>query len=164
MGGGAWHLLKAGGATLVVLLLCSVAVVAVTMERMVVLRRARRKARSLAEASNPLHDRESFEAELSRIEAELEKGLPTLATIGSVAPFIGLFGTVIGIMRAFYAMSIHKAAGIAVVGRGIAEALVCTAAGLGVAIVAVVAYNAFRTAIRRILTEIEVEFARRRKR
>ena len=161
MDGGVWHLLKAGGATLAVLILCSIIVVAVVIERLIVLRRARREALKLLEGANP--DREAFEATLSKLEAELDKGLPTLATIGSVAPFIGLFGTVIGIMRAFYAMSVHRAAGIAVVGRGIAEALVCTAAGLGVAIVSVVAYNAFRTAIRRLLSEVEAEFVRRRK-
>lgn len=158
---GIWRLLKAGGATLVVLILCSIVVVAVVLERLFALRRARREAPKLVDVANP--DREAFEAALSELEGELERGLPTLATIGSVAPFIGLFGTVVGIMRAFYAMSVHRAAGIAVVGRGIAEALVCTAAGLGVAIVAVVAYNAFRTVIRRLLSQIEAEFVRRRR-
>jgi biopolymer transport protein ExbB len=86
----------------------------------------------------------------------LGRNLAVLATIASTAPFVGLFGTVIGIMRSFHAISRHKAAGIHIVGGGIAEALVATAGGLGVAILAVVAYNAFQTWISRLTVEMEV--------
>ncbi|MFH1619492.1 MAG: MotA/TolQ/ExbB proton channel family protein, partial [bacterium] len=73
----------------------------------------------------------------------LQKGLTTLATIGSISPFIGLFGTVLGIMRAFRDLAVYSGAGPSVVAVGIAEALICTAAGLFVAIPAIVAYNYF---------------------
>jgi|YNPNPStandDraft_1061719.scaffolds.fasta_scaffold60594_3 biopolymer transport protein ExbB len=95
---------------------------------------------------------------LLRVSSLLGHRLSTLATIGSIAPFIGLFGTVLGIMRAFHAISLHRCAGIAVVGAGIAEALVCTAAGLGVAIVAVVLFNAFRTRSKQILEDLEIRY------
>jgi len=67
--------------------------------------------------------------------------LPVLGTIGNIAPFIGLFGTVIGIMKAFQAVHKSGSAGTDVVSKGIAEALIATAVGLGVGIVAVVANN-----------------------
>ena len=73
----------------------------------------------------------------------LERRLPSLATLGNVSPFIGLFGTVLGIIRAFEAIAATGAGGLAVVSAGIAEALVATAAGLFVAIPAVMAYNYF---------------------
>ena len=71
----------------------------------------------------------------------LEKGLPMLATIGSSAPFIGLFGTVWGIMNSFTAIAASKDTSLAVVAPGIAEALFATAIGLVAAIPAVMAYN-----------------------
>jgi len=77
--------------------------------------------------------------------AALEKRLPVLSTIGAVAPFIGLFGTVLGIMDAFQRIQATGATGLAVVGGGISEALIATAAGLFVAIVAVVANNLFQS-------------------
>ena len=69
--------------------------------------------------------------------------LSALATIGSVTPFIGLFGTVLGVMRAFKDLSLYAGAGPSVVAMGIAEALINTAAGLFVAIPAVIFYNYF---------------------
>jgi biopolymer transport protein ExbB/TolQ len=75
--------------------------------------------------------------------ATLERRLPSLATLANVSPFIGLFGTVLGIIEAFQAIARTGAGGLAVVSAGIAEALVATAAGLFVAIPAVVAYNYF---------------------
>jgi biopolymer transport protein ExbB/TolQ len=84
-------------------------------------------------------------------ELEALKGpLWVLATVSSSAPFIGLFGTVVGIMRAFHSMAIAGSGGFAVVAAGISEALVATALGLGVAIVAVCFYNYFQTRIERI--------------
>ncbi|MEM6732133.1 MAG: MotA/TolQ/ExbB proton channel family protein, partial [Myxococcota bacterium] len=74
--------------------------------------------------------------------------LPGLATIGSTAPFIGLFGTVLGIIRAFQDMSMDMAGGASTVMGGISEALIATAIGLLVAIPALIAYNAFSSALK----------------
>ncbi len=77
------------------------------------------------------------------VHAELKRGVSTLATIGSSAPFVGLFGTVVGIINAFKGIAQEKSAGLAAVAGGISEALVTTALGLVVAIPAVWAYNYF---------------------
>ncbi len=79
----------------------------------------------------------------ARAEAltELKRGLWMLGTIGSLAPFIGLFGTVWGILRSFHDMAIQGSGGFAVVASGISEALAATAAGLLVAIIALAFYN-----------------------
>lgn len=87
--------------------------------------------------------RELVERALEWHTARLNKSLAAIATIGSVAPFIGLFGTVIGVVRAFRDLSLYAGAGPSVVAMGIAEALVNTAAGLFVAVPAIVAYNFF---------------------
>lgn len=84
-------------------------------------------------------------------ELEALKGpLWILATVSSSAPFIGLFGTVVGIIKAFHNMALMGSGGFSVVAAGISEALIATALGLGVAIVAVIAYNYFQTQIERI--------------
>jgi biopolymer transport protein ExbB/TolQ len=75
----------------------------------------------------------------------LERGLPFLATVGSAAPFVGLFGTVWGIMNSFQAIARSQDTSLAVVAPGIAEALFATAIGLAAAIPAVVAYNKIST-------------------
>ncbi|HSB76147.1 MAG TPA: MotA/TolQ/ExbB proton channel family protein, partial [Terriglobales bacterium] len=75
------------------------------------------------------------------VHAELKRGLSGLATIGSTAPFVGLFGTVVGILNAFKGISEQKATGLGAVAGGIAEALVTTAVGLFVAIPAVMMFN-----------------------
>jgi biopolymer transport protein TolQ len=80
---------------------------------------------------------------LSRQQAGLEGGLSTLASIGSVAPYIGLFGTVWGIMTAFIGLSSAEQVTLATVAPGIAEALIATAIGLFAAIPAVLAFNHF---------------------
>ncbi len=80
----------------------------------------------------------------------LESGLAYLATIGSTSPYIGLFGTVWGIMNAFIGLGNVKQATIALVAPGIAEALVATAMGLFAAIPAVIAYNTFTNLVERI--------------
>jgi biopolymer transport protein ExbB/biopolymer transport protein TolQ len=77
------------------------------------------------------------------VHAELKRGLGGLATIGSTSPFVGLLGTVIGILNAFRKMSESKATGLAAVAGGISEALVTTALGLFVAIPAVMMFNYF---------------------
>ena len=80
---------------------------------------------------------------LGRQQQLLESGLTTLASIGSVAPYVGLFGTVWGIMNAFLGLSQSEQATLATVAPGIAEALIATAIGLFAAIPAVIAYNRF---------------------
>ncbi len=77
------------------------------------------------------------------VHAELKRGISTLATIGSTAPFVGLFGTVIGIINAFRGIATEKSAGLGAVSAGISEALVTTAVGLFVAIPAVWMFNYF---------------------
>nr|WP_320116514.1 MotA/TolQ/ExbB proton channel family protein [uncultured Desulfuromonas sp.] len=72
-----------------------------------------------------------------------QKRLTVLATLGNNAPFIGLFGTVLGVIKAFHDLHLQEGSGIKVVMGGISEALVATAMGLLVAIPAVIAYNAF---------------------
>jgi len=77
------------------------------------------------------------------VHAKLKRGLAVLATIGATAPFVGLFGTVIGILHAFDAIATQKTPGIGAVASGISEALVTTAFGLLVAVPAVMAFNYF---------------------
>src|SRR5262245_66351181 len=79
----------------------------------------------------------------SRQEAsqDFKRGLWVIGTIGSLAPYVGLLGTVVGIIRAFQDMAIHGAGGFEVVAAGISEAVVLTAAGLFVAITALLFYN-----------------------
>jgi biopolymer transport protein TolQ len=76
---------------------------------------------------------------------KIDKGFTFLATVGSTAPFIGLFGTVWGIMNSFQSIAISRNTSLAIVAPGIAEALFATALGLLAAIPAVVAYNKFNT-------------------
>ncbi|HPG28300.1 MAG: MotA/TolQ/ExbB proton channel family protein [Spirochaetaceae bacterium] len=85
----------------------------------------------------------------------LERGMPFLATTGSATPFIGLFGTVVGIIAAFQSIGEAGQASLAVVGPGIAEALVATAVGLLTAIPATIAYNAFGGRIDAVLGNLE---------
>jgi biopolymer transport protein TolQ len=87
--------------------------------------------------------------------AKLEKYLNFLATTGSTTPFIGLFGTVWGIMTAFMGIGSAGAASLAVVAPGIAESLIATAAGLVAAIPAVIAYNYYLSKARRMIIEME---------
>jgi len=83
----------------------------------------------------------------SRQEAaiDLKRGVWIVGTIGSLAPYVGLFGTVVGIIRAFQDMAEHGAGGFEVVASGISEALVATAAGLAVAIIALMFFNYLQT-------------------
>jgi biopolymer transport protein TolQ len=87
--------------------------------------------------------------------AEMERGVGWLATVANASPFIGLFGTVWGIMYSFQGIAARGSASLAVVAPGISEALIATAAGLGAAIPAVVAYNHFVAQIRRQGIELE---------
>jgi len=92
---------------------------------------------------SPLEKRELAEKAVEWHVSRMNKSLTAIATIGSISPFIGLFGTVIGVIRAFRDLSMYAGAGPSVVAMGIAEALVNTAAGLFVAVPAIVAYNYF---------------------
>jgi biopolymer transport protein TolQ len=107
--------------------------------------------------------REEIRSTLKRIEimeaARIEKYLNFLATTGSTTPFIGLFGTVWGIMNSFLGIGRIGAASLAVVAPGIAEALIATAAGLVAAIPAVVAYNYYLSRASRNIMEME-DFSR----
>lgn len=87
---------------------------------------------------------------------ELQTRVPMLGTIGSISPFVGLFGTVWGIMKAFRDIALNTGGGPGVVSAGISEALITTAVGLLVAIPAIIAYNGFTTSIRRLAEEIDL--------
>ena len=87
--------------------------------------------------------------------AQLERYLPFLATTASACPFIGLFGTVWGVMSAFHGIGAQGSASLAVVAPGISEALIATAAGLGAAIPAVIGYNYFVNRVKHWATEME---------
>jgi len=89
------------------------------------------------------------------VHAKLKRGLGGLATIGSTAPFIGLFGTVVGILNAFQAIATQKTSGIGAVAGGISEALVTTAFGLFVAIPAVMAFNYFTNRVEAFDVEMD---------
>jgi biopolymer transport protein ExbB len=86
---------------------------------------------------------------------EQEKGLSILSSIGSTAPFVGLFGTVWGIVNALSTISASGQATIDIVAGPIGEALIATAIGIGVAIPSVVAYNYFLRRIKLLITDVE---------
>jgi biopolymer transport protein ExbB/TolQ len=96
----------------------------------------------------------AIERETLMTSAEMKKGLGNLATISTTAPFVGLFGTVAGIIHAFQGMAISGSGGLGAVSAGIAEALVTTAFGLFVAIPAVWMYNYFLNKVERFNVEM----------
>jgi biopolymer transport protein ExbB/biopolymer transport protein TolQ len=111
--------------------------------------------------TSPLSDDEIVEAASRAIErsallttSDFKKGLGGLATIATTTPFIGLFGTVIGIINAFRGIAISGSGGLGAVSAGIAEALVATALGLGVAIPAAWMYNYFTNRMERLQVEM----------
>jgi biopolymer transport protein TolQ len=93
---------------------------------------------------------------MMREQDKLEIHLPFLATVGSTSPYVGLFGTVWGIMMSFTALAHVQQATISMVAPGIAEALIATAMGLFAAIPAVIAYNRYMTDINRLLNRFDV--------
>ena len=97
----------------------------------------------------------SMHISISKEIEKLEKGMSFLGSIGSVAPFIGLLGTVWGIVNAFQSIAISNNTSLAVVAPGIAEALFATALGLLAAIPAVVAYNKFNSDSKRYVSKID---------
>lgn len=93
--------------------------------------------------------------EAKALRWESESRFAALGTIANIAPFIGLFGTVVGVIQAFHAISEKMGAGPSVVAGGLSEALISTAAGLFVAVPAVVAYNFFLKRARRLSIELD---------
>ncbi len=109
-----------------------------------------RKSASLEEIEN------SMERQMMIEVSRLEKRISIVGTIGSTAVYIGLFGTVLGIIKAFEDISQKGSGGVSVVINGIAEALICTAVGLCVAVPAVIAYNYFIKKIEDLQRDMEV--------
>ena len=97
----------------------------------------------------------SMRVALNREEARLETHLPFLATVGSTSPYVGLFGTVWGIMNSFRSLANMSQATLASVAPGISEALVATAMGLFAAIPAVIAYNRYAAKVDSIMKRYE---------
>jgi len=114
-----------------------------------------REGRDPAESVGEFRDRleRAMRAALSATLRRAEPGLPLLATIGSVSPFVGLFGTVWGIMHSFFGIAAQQDTSLATVAPGIAEALFATAIGLVAAIPAVIAYNRCSVRLARIRQE-----------
>jgi biopolymer transport protein ExbB len=156
------------GATWVLWLLVALSVlsIAVMIERAWFFARHRVDARILAADMRELLDLEheapsadavnaALSGAKSRERQRFERRLAFLGTLGSNAPFIGLFGTVLGIIKAFHDLAGNQAGGAQVVMAGISEALVSTAVGLLVAIPAVVAYNTFNRLVRKHMGQVE---------
>ena len=91
-----------------------------------------------------------------RERQRLDRSLPFLATVGSASPFIGLFGTVVGIISTFQSIGVAGNASLAVVGPGMAEALIATAMGLAAAIPATIAYNTFASRIDAMAAHVDL--------
>ena len=113
------------------------------------------------ETSQPLETANAFATEAMFEETQiLKKHLWILGTVASSAPFIGLLGTVVGIIKSFESMAIAGTGGFAVVAAGISEALVATALGLAVAIVALIFYNYFQTRISNVNGLFRIQVAK----
>ncbi len=121
---------------LILLIIMSFVSIAVIIERLI---------------SIKLLERKMLEYSPIQLKLLLEKRLGILATFGNNAPFIGLFGTVLGVMKAFHDLGVSNEFGVRVVMEGISQALVATALGLFVAIPCVIAYNYFVRKIKTIL-------------
>ena len=111
------------------------------------------KSKSKSNLSNRLES--MLEVSIEKQMNTIEKSYTFLATVGSTAPFIGLFGTVWGIMNSFQSIAISRNTSLAIVAPGIAEALFATALGLLAAIPAVVAYNKFNSDSKRYISKID---------
>ena len=131
-----------GDPVLYILILMSIISIGVIIERIIVIKNVEKELLNY----NPLD-----------LKLTLEKRLGILATFGNNAPFIGLFGTVLGVIKAFYDLGVSSDFGIKVVMQGISEALVATAMGLFVAIPSVIAYNYFVRKIKTLLLIYEYE-------
>jgi biopolymer transport protein ExbB len=109
---------------------------------------------ALACAGNDAVRRDVSERKLAQVVRPFSRFVWLLGTIGSLAPFIGLLGTVIGIIRAFENMAATGSGGFAVVAAGISEALVATAGGLLVGVISILAYNALAVRIKNLVAEL----------
>ncbi|NWB97025.1 MotA/TolQ/ExbB proton channel family protein [Pseudomonas gingeri] len=125
----------------------------------------------VTELGHPWSRQDLLERSLHQIivdeRRDMESGLGWLASIGSTAPFIGLFGTVFGIIHALSAISTAKSASIAVVAGPIGEALIATGVGIAVAVPAVLAYNFFMRRVKLLVADLDkfaVEFLNRSQR
>jgi biopolymer transport protein ExbB/TolQ len=184
------HLLEAGGFIMYPLIICSLAVWAVAIQKIwfymqfdkqfrnlnekaarLIKEQKLHEAKGLALSAHPLigspylallekdEDREAWENRVARRLTETREGLRSflwiLGTVGSSAPFIGLFGTVVGIIKSFDSIAKAGKSGFAVVAAGLSEALIATAAGILVAVIAVVFYNYFQTKIASLLLDFK---------
>lgn len=104
-------------------------------------------------AKADIHDLVS--SQIAKEQIALEKNLGVLGTISNIAPMLGLFGTVTGIVRAFYNIAVTGSGGSSVVAMGVAEALVATAIGICIAVPASISYNYFSRKVAVIMTEME---------
>jgi biopolymer transport protein ExbB len=192
-----WSLIQQGALSTYPLILCSVLVLAIALERAWALRGVIAQAGALVGQIAPALTRGDVgsaqgalgtgpatparriytdilvaptrqRAELERIadERQFEEAqgaganLWVLGTIAAAAPFIGLFGTVMGIIRSFHTMAIAGTGGFGIVAGGISEALIATALGLAVGIIAVVLYNYFQARVERIDAALQIGSAR----
>jgi biopolymer transport protein ExbB len=114
--------------------------------------------------ADPARERKDLERVADERQFEEAQGaganLWVLGTIASAAPFIGLFGTVMGIIRSFHSMAIAGTGGFGIVAGGISEALIATALGLAVGIMAVILYNYFQSRVERIDAALQIGSAR----
>ena len=113
------------------------------------------KTRSKSSAIQSARVQRVVEVSIDKQSKDIEKNFTYLATVGSTAPFIGLFGTVWGIMNSFQSIAISRNTSLAIVAPGIAEALFATALGLLAAIPAVIAYNKFNSDSQRYLSRVD---------
>ena len=113
------------------------------------------KTRSKTSAVQNARVQRVVEVSIDKQSQDIEKNFTYLATVGSTAPFIGLFGTVWGIMNSFQSIAISRNTSLAIVAPGIAEALFATALGLLAAIPAVIAYNKFNSDSQRYLSRVD---------
>ncbi len=111
-------------------------------------------------SANPADVSEKLEENRFEEVQDMKHNIWILGTIGSSAPFIGLFGTVVGIIKSFHSMSVAGTGGFSVVAGGISEALVATAAGLIVAIIAVIAYNYLQVRVAAINAELKINHSK----
>jgi len=188
-----WQMIKSGGLTIYILLLCSVISIAIIIERVLYYKRRSKVKRpafmlnvskeikggningaleackntdtpfsSVVHSGLNLHGHNevvitnTMERQIIIETTKLERYTSIVGTIGSTAVYIGLFGTVLGIVRAFHDISVSGTGGLSVVINGIAEALACTATGLCVAVPAVIAYNYFIKKIDNFITDMEL--------
>jgi biopolymer transport protein ExbB len=193
-----WFLIRQGAISTYPLLVCSILMLGVVIERLYTLRGAVSSTAQLTAELVPLLARGDLKAAAEAVrryresparrvygdvlEAAPKAPLPVLSniaderqfeevqgcgaylwilgTIGSSAPFIGLFGTVVGIMRAFHSMAIVGTGGFGVVAGGISEALIATALGLAIGIVSLVFYNYLQNRVQRIDGALRIGSAR----